>query len=277
MKIAIKGRRIVVLLLVVFGILFLGNLTAVYCQVALEAESAFGIVPIFHFDRESNLPTLFSGAMLAFAGILAFLIGRQHRGSGVGSHRGWYLVGGVLVFLAIDECAQLHDNLQFILMPRIETSGLLYWPWVIPYAGLALVVVALLFRFFLRLPRVTQGLFAIAAAAYLTGALGMEMIAARHSEQHGSEGWTYHAFVIVEESLEMMAVILLIGGLFHYAGRFADGLRLTLVAGFDGADEGGRAVSHHGPGITPGIASTDSEVEVVASSKAMGDEDQELA
>ena len=97
-----------------------------------------------------------------------------------------------------------------------RSYGVLYDAWVI--AGMAIVVVlGLYFRKFLRdLPTAARRAFLIAAALYLGGALGVELVAGRHVEQHGRDNWIYVVLVAIEETLEMLGVVVFIRALLKY-------------------------------------------------------------
>lgn len=227
MKIELNGRKLIIFLVTIYGVLLVGHMLALTCLHGLGRHYAFGIVPTFHFDREANLPTLFSGVMLTLAGFLAFLIGRKLSSIGGKPYRPWYLIAAILWFLAVDEMAHLHENLDLIISWRYKTTGVLHWPWVGPYAIIFLVVVGILLRFFLQLPRATQGFLASFATIYVCGAIGMEMLAANHAEDNGEETLTYLLLMTIEESLEMIAVMVLITGLLNHARRFASCLEAS--------------------------------------------------
>lgn len=57
-----------------------------------------------------------------------------------------------IVTLFIDDRAHLHENWDTIIMSRIEMSGLIAWPQVIPYLPLALALAVYFVPFCLLLP-----------------------------------------------------------------------------------------------------------------------------
>ncbi len=212
--------------LIVFAVLFLGNAASVACLYHFNKEYAFGVVPLFNFDREANLPTLFAGVLLAGSGLLCLRIERWQRQRPNSSEalKQWKWVGYILLFLALDECAGIHENLDFILMPRVESTGVAAWPWVIPYLGLAFIVSVSLLRFFLKLPRPTQMGLAIFSILFVCGAIGMEMIAASYAEVHGENNLRNALHYSIEETAEVCAVLILLRTLFHYGQHYAGGL-----------------------------------------------------
>lgn len=221
---SIEGARIVRWALVILVFLLAGHALALVCKYAWGLDYALGVIPLFDLDTEANLPTVFAGILLASCGLLALSISRAERAEGRASYKGWRWVGGILIFLAVDECGRVHENFDFILMPLVETKGALDWPWVIPYFLLVLVVGAILARFYLALPRVTQVGLAMAGTLYVGGAIGMELVAAKHAETHGMENLTYALFYTIEETLEFSGCLMTLRTLFVYAERFGQGL-----------------------------------------------------
>ncbi len=229
MKAVISQKPVIRVLLVIFAFLLVGHFAALYCKFGLEKPNGFGIVPLFLFDRENNLPTLFSGVQLAIAALLALGIAYHFRAQEPGGSRPWFIVAIVLTYLGIDDMSSIHDHIDLALMARVETTGLIHWPWVIPYAILALGIIVYFIPFFFRLPVATRIVFATSAAMYIFGGIGMEMIGARHAEHAGEEGLRYALFTTIEESLEMLAVTLLIAGLIHYINNHAKTLSVTFL------------------------------------------------
>lgn len=174
----------------------------------------------FDLGREGNLPTLFGGALLLLAAVLLAVTGEGESARGRPA-RDWRALSGVFVFLAFDEWLAVHEALIRPVKALLGADGLLRFAWVVPYglltAGVGLCCLSLL----RRLPARTRGLFVLAGAVYVGGALGCEMIGGLIAQHHGREGILFAAEVLVEESLEMGGAIL-----FLYA--LADHLRAEL-------------------------------------------------
>lgn len=214
--IVLNQRRTLGLSLLILFLLNLGNAAALYLRIAKGADFGLGIIPLFNFDQEANLPTLFNGLLLAFASILAFFIGSWSGKNSGDHHRAWTGVGCLLAFLFVDEMSGIHEVLDFLLMGRIKTEGAIAWPWVVPYAVLVVLVGGYFLRFFLALARPYQAIFGLAAALYVASAIGMEMAAASYTENHGDEGWGYGILYSIEETGEMLAIIITNFGLMRF-------------------------------------------------------------
>ena len=215
-EIAITRRGLLTFLIGSVISLTLLHSLAVYLQLVLKRDFAYGIVPLFHFDREGNFPTLYSSFALAIASGLSFLIYRWRKTIRDGNSKPWIVLAAMLTFLAIDENASLHDQLDYILTPMLETSGWLAWPWVLPYALLAGLFTIVYLPFYLRMPFRYQAIFGIAAILYVVGTLGLEMGGAVATRNYGEESLNYALLVTIEELMEMSAIILTIHGLAKY-------------------------------------------------------------
>lgn len=98
-----------------------------------------------------------------------------------------------------------------------------------------MAAVAARFRPWLRtLPRETAALLVLAGATFVTGAVGVEALAAPVYALWGKHTILHAALVAVEETLEMAAIVLLIAALLGHAAR----RRLTLAIAFDDRSDG---------------------------------------
>ena len=135
----------------------------------------------------------------------------------------------MLAFLAIDENASLHDQLDYILTPMVETSEWLAWPWVLPYALLAGLFTIVYMPFYLKMPFRYQAIFGVAAILYVVGTLGLEMGGAVTAGNHGEGSLNYALLVTIEELMEMSAIILVVHGLAKYITDECDGFTIRLA------------------------------------------------
>lgn len=191
-------------------------------------HSLFGLLAFLSLGADGNLPTFYSAFALLFCALFLGLIGigslQQSR-----IHPGyWFGLSAVFLFLALDEMLQIHEHLSEPMRERFDTSGLLFYAWIIPYAALLLVFLAVYARFLLRLPRRTAVLFVIAGATFVAGAMGLEMLGGRHSELHGNLNLTYVFLQTLEEILEMLGVVIFIYALADYVTAQFGALRLSV-------------------------------------------------
>lgn len=161
--------------------------------------------------EESNLPMLFNFSLLlankiAFAIVAAFAFGGRGRW-----RWHWLSLAALFLLLAYDEAAQLHEKLSPLLEDHVGGgTGALGFAWVVPGMAAVTVVGVTLISFLLSLPRRTAMLFALAAAIFVGGALGVESLEAAHVGRQGWNTLTFSLLTVVEESLEMIGLITLL-------------------------------------------------------------------
>ena len=172
-------------------------------------------------DIEKNIPSLYSGLALILSSLLFFCISSLEKKQGRKRYY-WLGLAAVFLFLSLDETFVLHERLgdyteEYIKSTGIlKASGLLYFPWIIPYSILMTILGLLYFRFIFRLPRKTTVFLILSAIIFLSGAAGFDMLGGREADLHGYYTITYTVLYTIEEFLEMSGVVLLIYALLGY-------------------------------------------------------------
>lgn len=111
----------------------------------------------------------------------------------------------IFLFLSIDEGVQIHEVFNSAVRSKIATGGIFYYAWIIPYAALVAVFVAVFVPFLKRLPLETRRLFLVSGGIFILGAVGMEMAGGYRIDNHG-EDFYYGLISTVEEFLEMFGM-----------------------------------------------------------------------
>ncbi|MCB4378849.1 hypothetical protein FZ985_11760 [Synechococcus sp. MU1650] len=179
-----------------------------------------------NMDRELNLPTLFSSSLLL---ISALLMQRLGHNSNPDAGDDWRLLSKIFIFLALDEALQIHE---ILIIPglRHQVHPALASTWVVPYAALALIMLWKFRSFLGSIPRATGTGLLRSGAVYVGGAIGMEMIgsfAVRSSLIRLHSPW-YGAITGLEETLELVGIILLIDALMRALLVQQDSVDITL-------------------------------------------------
>jgi len=200
----IRFLSLLALMLIVIHIIILG----IYYYVG--DPDKFGFIRMFDLDMERNIPTLFSSTLLMISGFLFYLLSKTPSEAEKGSRSYWLGLSFVFVFLAFDESAKIHEQIGDFTVRFVDATGYLHYPWVISYSVLVLVLGAFYLRFFLKMEKKIFWSFMGAAAIFLSGAIGFELLGANESSMHGTKGILYSTFYTIEESLEMFGVIYLI-------------------------------------------------------------------
>jgi hypothetical protein len=152
------------------------------------------LVELFSLSYEANLPTWYATVLLfscavALAGVARLATRDRAR---------WWVLAGAFLYISLDEAIEIHEHASFF-----DTSGVLYFSWVIPAAGLVLVFGLLFLPFLRRLRPESRKAFVLAGALYVGGALGMELPLGWWTERAGDHNLVYGLIDWVEETLEL--------------------------------------------------------------------------
>lgn len=217
------------LLLKIVAALLAAGLLSNYIKYGLGYESVMGLIPLFSLNGEYTVPALFSTLILWLsAGLLWFIASRKKGSTGKETFY-WKILSLVFVFLGLDELFTIHENfarLEPVLSKYIYVfSRFMYW--TVAYGLLVVLFSLFFFRFYLRLPAPTRNRFALAAALYVGGAIGMEIAGAWFTKKYAMPAVSRGFFSAVEEGMEMTGIVLFIRALVLYihqnlAQPFAD-------------------------------------------------------
>ena len=216
MEITMQPKRVALAFFWVVMALTLIHSIVLFFYFYLPDEEVFGLVDIFDFDIEGNVPTLYSTVAMLFCAALLAIIARSNWKKRDHWRMYWLGLAVMFLFLAVDEGVGLHEYLSNIFEEFMEAEGLLYFLWVVPY-GIATVIVGLIYlRFVLHLPKPTKNLFVAAGLIFLMGAIGIEMLSAQEVDRHSTYTITYCLLYTVEELFEMLGIVLFIYALLSY-------------------------------------------------------------
>ncbi len=217
-------------------VLFLTVLHSVVQAIFLSTmnENLLELSEFVDLDIEKNLPSFYSAFAILFSSFLLFCTALLEKNKG-GKRRYWFGLAAIFFFLAFDEAFALHEGLgdyteEYMKSTGIlQVSGLLYFPWIIPYSILTTILGLLYFRFLFRLPRKTFVLFICSAVIFLTGAGFFDMLGGKEAELHGYYSNKYVVLYTVEEFLEMSGIVLLMYTLLDYIAQQYGYLCLSLT------------------------------------------------
>lgn len=213
-------------------VLLCAHLAALYATLGLGIEYAFGLIPLFNFDAEESLPTLYAAVLHLSCAAVTAAIGAGKRRAGERFGRHWMALGVIFCFLALDEMLMIHEKFSQ-LEAVIPAEGVLRYPWVVVYGPAALILGLLFIPFILALPRAVAGRFVLAGAIFVGGAVGMEMLGGVLLDS--GEGWGYALAATVEELCEMVGLIVFLHAAMGYAARSGafDGVLISIGAPAD--------------------------------------------
>ncbi len=111
--------------------------------------------------------------------------------------------------MGFDEAFQAHERLNDPIRRVLGGGrlGVFSFAWVVPGLVLVFLLMLVFLRFLVRLPAPTRRRVVLAAALYLGGSIGMEMLGGWLVELHGPNSWQYTTVTTIEEGMEMAGLI----------------------------------------------------------------------
>ncbi|WP_052090439.1 MULTISPECIES: hypothetical protein [Modestobacter] len=219
----IRPRR---LLVVLAGVsLLLGAVSLVLNLVVLGADTPgqlaagmrSGVLDLLSVNREANLPTWFSSALLLAAAASA-------AGVAAWAHRTrdrwrwhWTVLAAAFCYLSVDELLRLHERANHQVGKVVETSGVFTFGWWVLAAPLVVVFAAAYVRFLRGLPGRIGLLIVVAGTLYVGGAIGMEVVGSWLADDRGMLSAPYVLATTAEEVLEMLGVVVFLYAVTTYA------------------------------------------------------------
>jgi len=219
LDIEIKPQKILIKLLYLIFFLLFANLTGIVSKFYFNHGSVYGLVRLFDFNREANIPTFYSSLALISCSILLAFISLSHKRHG-SSYIPWGGLSIIFLFLSIDEITTIHERMNDPIHELLNTSGLLYFAWIIPYGLALLLFFGIYLKFLINLPKKFLHLFIISGATFIAGAIGIESLCGWYCEllggKHGLDNFPYAIFYTCEEFLEMLGIVFFIYTLLLY-------------------------------------------------------------
>jgi hypothetical protein len=227
-NVVIQPKRILKILLGIQAVLLLFHLITWYLN-RYKIIDLDNLVPLFNLNNETNIPTTFVVLLLGFCALLLFLIAKNARNNKSRFVFHWFLLSAGFFYIAIDEGSMLHE-LSMKGLSKIFGSGpagIFTFSWVLLLVILVPILVAVFFNFFRNLPKSSMKRFGLAGSIYVMGAVGFEMIGGVVIHYFTSKSQPFFWAYTIEESLEMLGIILFIYALLIYL--FDDGGSLTII------------------------------------------------
>lgn len=141
----------------------------------------------------------------------------------------WKTLSLIFLYLSLDEAFSFHE---ILIIPSVRESlhlnPVFYETWVIPGIVLVGVFAFKYLKFLLHLPYKTRYLFLIAAIVYVGGGLGMEMVGGVLRIDFGRRTIISLTGIIVEESLEMVGIVIFIYALLAYLSSLRESIQLKI-------------------------------------------------
>ena len=207
-SVTISARRLLSLLwLAAATIVLLSLLQDIFIFLVPEAGFSDRIYRL-DLDAEASLPTWFSCALMMLCSLMLFLVAAQAAQDRLWPAVPWFLLAAIFLLLSLDEIAMVHEWISAALAARIENSGLFYFAWTLPALIICLPGLVCFLPFILRFRGLDRVLLIGSAIVFLSGAVGMEMLAGAEAEVAGIDSLRYRLLATVEESLEYAGLLI---------------------------------------------------------------------
>lgn len=216
----ISPQRVTLVLTFVAIILSLISLAGQFSKYILGRPTVFGLVRAFSVNGDSSIPTWYSSFALLLCSLLLAIIAQVKKSNHGRYVRHWQVLAAIFLYLSIDEVAMLHEHADIMLGSNLNRTGFLLYGWVAVGVPLVFVFVLAYLRFLAHLPVKTRLLFLSAGTVFIAGALGVEMISARHHDLYGTQNMTFALIVTLEEFLEMIGIVIFIYALLSYLNSY---------------------------------------------------------
>ncbi|MBN2096522.1 hypothetical protein JW752_03960 [Candidatus Peregrinibacteria bacterium] len=181
----------------------------------LISNPVFSTIEAFlHFNGEANFVAWFSSLALLISSVLLAIIAYSKKQSGDRFYRHWKWLAIIFLIMAIDETAQIHESLAFILSRYLPGDRWFFEAknaWFLIGIPVVLIFAYAFLKFLLHLPKKTKQLFFVAALIFVTGALGLEVASNYLQNLHTHYFW-FRMAQSMEEICELFGIVL-----FNYA------------------------------------------------------------
>jgi hypothetical protein len=200
-------------------------------------DHLMGLNPLFDMNRESNVPTWYSGTVFLATAAALGVVAAVKRREDDRFHRHWTALALAFLYLSCDELTQVHEKWGDLLNAPLASwrerevlGGVLRNLWVLPAGVIAGILGLSYVRFLAHLPPATRTLFVVSGVTFVGAAVGMEMLGAAYSAAGGRYHPGFMVFVTIEEGLEMTSIAVFLYAVLTYAARSIGTVHLEIRA-----------------------------------------------
>ena len=206
----------------IIAILLCLSIISVYL-LNLGYETAYGFIPLFNFDMEFNIPSLYSFLSILLCSYLLHFIYLNKNISKTECKYiyHWKALSFIFLYLAFDELMGIHEHLGPLISSSVLSKIGIYnlnisRNWVLIYVLLFGVIGLGFLKFFIHLPIESRFLFAISGVLYVTGAVVLELLDGQLIVADYNSLNLYRYLSSLEELFEMIGIALFIRALILY-------------------------------------------------------------
>lgn len=216
MNIEVYSKKVFAYFIFVILVLLSINILGIVSKYYFGYPTVHGLVALFDFDTEKNIPTFYSTFALLFVSVLLLFITLVHKKLN-SSYLPWLGLAIIFLFLSLDEFVSIHERITTPVSKLLITSGQVHpAAWTIPYGVGLVVLIIVYFRFLMDLPKRIRKLFLLSGTIFVAGAIGFEFFGGRHVKLYGEDNLMFSLFYTCEEFLEMLGIVFFIYTLLSY-------------------------------------------------------------
>ena len=231
MHITYTPRKVVYFLGAIICLLILAHTAGLIAVHYFEHTSSFYIIEYFRLAADTNFPTFFSSAQLLLCAVILAVISNIKKNQGAVDFWYWLGLSLIMLFLSIDESIMIHELIAEKLRETLNTTGVFYFAWIIPYSIFVIVVGLAYIPFLLKLPAKVKKLMVLSGAIFVAGALGLEAIESYYfSATGGKRDFMQAIFTTTEEIMEMGGITIFLYSLLHYIELEFGGVSIRITA-----------------------------------------------
>ena len=206
--ITIPRRGITVTLSIATALLVMASVVVAVAAHEFDRPTLLGIVGLFDMDREGNVPSWFSGALLLACAVSMGIVWANASAHGEADARAWGALALFVGAASLDEVAAVHEAIG-VAMGGYDDR----FVYLVPGTLLLLIVVVLAFGFVRRLPSRVRNLLGLGAGVWALGAVVLELVQAA---SHNVGGLTGALLATAQDALELAGVIIVLHAVIHY-------------------------------------------------------------
>ena len=232
-SLTIDPSRVLKLGLVLVVLFDLASIAGVVMQqgLGLDGEIVDSYVQITNVNRESSVPTWFQSSLLLACAAFLWTVGAACRRAGFPRPSAWRLLAAAFLYLSIDEAVALHEGFNRPVRNALNLDGALYFSWVVAAVPVVLVFGLMLLPWLRGLPGRTRLAFLGSGAVYISGSVGMELVGSVLWRSGGRDTVAYAVASTLEETMEMVGVLLFVAAVGTYYYRHVVGAAEAAGAG----------------------------------------------
>src|SRR5690606_6775384 len=139
-SIRIPARRLALALVAVATFLAIQSITLRALQYWVGMHNTYWLYQyseLTNINREANIPTWFSSAILLAAAGLLLITNLAQRAEGK-ARLGWAGTTAIFTYISLDETGTIHEKLTAILQARLELTRYFYFGWIMVGIAVAL-------------------------------------------------------------------------------------------------------------------------------------------